>query len=264
MLNPERSQSEAFLHALADESGRLILPYFRSAGAVDNKLDGGAFDPVTQADRGAERLIRDMIAERYPQDGVMGEEFPDTQTGAERCWVIDPIDGTRAFILGLPTWGTLIGLTQNGGPLCGMMNQPYTGERFWGGFGSAQYVTPHASGILKTRGCESLSTAALASTTPDMFAPSYEAESFERISRAARMRRYGGDCYAYCMLAMGLVDVVIEASLKPFDIIPLIPIIEGAGGVVSGWDGEPGAFSSRIVACGDPRVHAEILEILAR
>ncbi len=263
MSKIDQKQSEAFLHDLADASGDVISPYFRSAGLVNDKQTGGGFDPVTQADRGAERVIRNMIAARFPDDGVIGEEFPDTNTSASRCWIVDPIDGTRAFIMGLPVWGTLIGLIQDGVPIAGMMNQPYARERFWGDGRSAQYRTPSGAGSLKTRPCENLSSAVLASTTPDIFALGFESESFERISRAARMRRFGGDCYAYCLLAMGLVDVVMEASLKPFDIIPLIPIIEGAGGVVTGWDGAPASVSSRIIACGDARVHAEILSILA-
>ncbi len=258
-----QTQPEAFLHSLADASGDFILPYFRNSGGVADKTQGAGFDPVTEADRGAERLIRDMIAAKFPEDGVIGEEFADTQTAAGRCWIIDPIDGTRAFIMGLPVWGTLIGLTENGAPVAGMMNQPFTQERFWGSGGVAHYRTPTGSGVLKTRSCENLSSAMLASTTPDMFAAGLESDCFERISRATRMRRFGGDCYAYCLLAMGLVDVVMEANLKPFDIIPLIPIIEGAGGVVTGWDGGSAANSSRIIACGDARVHAEILNLIA-
>ncbi|MBC8050067.1 MAG: histidinol-phosphatase [Chitinophagales bacterium] len=265
MLNSERNQSEALLHELADASGRLILPYFRNAGAIDNKLQGADFDPVTEADRGAERLIREMIAARFPEDGVMGEEFPDTQTDAQRRWIIDPIDGTRAFIMGLPTWGTLIGLTQGGAPMLGMMNQPHTRERFWGGgeSGASYFRDEHGERTLRTRQCATLNAAIVCTTTPDIFAPGYEIKTFERISRGARMRRFGGDCYAYCLLAMGLVDVVIEASLKPFDIIPLIPIIKGAGGVVSGWNGSFAENNSRIIACGDPHLHEDILKMLA-
>jgi myo-inositol-1(or 4)-monophosphatase len=249
------------MHTLADASSQAILPYFRASAQIDNKHDGG-FDPVTEADRAAERIMRDMIAARFPQDGVLGEEYAATNPGATRQWTLDPIDGTRAFIMGLPVWGTLIGFTEGGRPLAGMMNQPFTGERFWSADGQARFRRDGVERLLQTRRCGALEEAVIAATTPDMFKLGYEVDTFERISRAARMRRFGGDCYAYCLLAMGFIDIVMEASLKPFDIIPLILIIENAGGAVSGWDGGAPEAASRILACGDRRLHHDILKML--
>ncbi|MDX2264660.1 MAG: histidinol-phosphatase [Hyphomicrobiales bacterium] len=252
----------SFMHALADASAEAILPLFRAGAGVHNK-DTAGFDPVTDADRAAERAMRALIAERFPDDGVLGEEYGAANPGASRRWVLDPIDGTRAFIAGMPIWGTLIGLVEDGRPTLGMMNQPFTGERFWGAASGSRWRRDGREAALQTRRCDGLDAAVLVATTPDMFAAGEEAETFERISRAARLRRFGGDCYAYCLLAMGFVDVVMEANLKPYDILPLSPIIEGAGGVVTGWDGGPPA-SSRVLASGDPRLHDAVLRLINR
>lgn len=237
------------------------MPHFRNVVAVDHK-GGAAFDPVTAADRDAETAIREILSAAYPEHGVVGEEFEDTQADAEFCWIIDPIDGTRAFIMGQPLWGTLIGLTVEGAPVLGMMNQPYTGERFWSGETESHFTRGGETRPIRVRPCPVLGDAILASTAPELF-DAAELSRFETLSRAVRLRRFGGDCYNYCLLAMGQIDLVVEAGLKPFDILPLVPIIERAGGIVTTWDGGNPGDGGRIVAAGDPALHAAALEILS-
>jgi myo-inositol-1(or 4)-monophosphatase len=251
----------ATAHALAERAGEVILPHFRNVGTVDDK-GGAEFDPVTAADRGAEAAIREMLAAAYPGHGVVGEEFEDTRTEAEFCWIIDPIDGTRSFIMGQPLWGTLIGLTAERVPVLGMMNQPYTGERFWSGETESYFARGDETRTIHVRPCPVLDKAILASTAPELFDAS-EISRFETLSRAVRLRRFGGDCYNYCLLALGQIDLVVEAGLKPFDILPLVPIIERAGGVVTTWDGADPSRGGRIVAAGDRALHAAALEILS-
>jgi len=251
----------ATAHALADRSGAVILPHFRSPLAVDHK-GGQLFDPVTRADRDAETAIRAGLAASYPSHGILGEEF-GAQAGSEYCWIIDPIDGTRAFILGLPLWGTLIGLTRDGAPLLGLMDQPFTGERFWSSETEAIFRHAGETRVMRTRACADLGDALLATTSTDFFTSEEEHVRFGALSRAVRLRRFGGDCYNYCLLAMGHIDLVVEAGLKPFDILPLIPIIERAGGVVSSWEGGDAREGGRVIAAGDARVHQAAMEILS-
>jgi histidinol phosphatase-like enzyme (inositol monophosphatase family) len=260
----EERQFQAFLataHALADKAGAVILPHFRTGIAVDHK-GGDLFDPVTAADRDAERAIRIGLAASYPSHGVLGEEFAALNPEAEYCWVIDPIDGTRAFILGLPLWGTLIGLTRNGAPLLGLMDQPFTGERFWSGEAESFFRQGATTRTIRARPCGRLGDALLATTSTDFFTHD-EQERFAALTRAVRLRRFGGDCYNYCLLAMGHIDLVVEAGLKPFDIVPLIPIIEHAGGLVTNWEGGDPKAGGRIIAAGDPRVHAAAIKVLS-
>jgi histidinol phosphatase-like enzyme (inositol monophosphatase family) len=251
-----------FAHDLADNAGSVILPHFRGAGAVSNKAEQ-AFDPVTEADRAAERIMRGMIGDTYPDHGIHGEEFDDVPANGPYRWILDPIDGTRSFILGLPAWGTLIGLASENGPLVGMMDQPYVKERFWGSAAGAYFRGGHGDRQIHTRPCASLSEAVLTSTAPDMFKHG-DAERFQSLSRQVRMTRFGGDCYLYCLLAMGLIDIVAETSLKAFDIAPLIPIIKAAGGVVTSWDGGDPANGGRVLAVGDPALHEAAMRALAQ
>lgn len=252
-----------FAHALADLAGAAILPHFRRRLKVTDKGGGARYDPVTVADRAAERAMRAAIAKAFPEHGIIGEEFaPRAGTGAHR-WVLDPIDGTRAFIMGSPLWGTLIGLLKDGVPVLGLLDQPYTRERFWSANSRAHFRGPDGSTRrLKTRGCASLAEAVLTTTHPDLFATRPEAAAFARVRERARMTRYGGDCYGYGLLAAGFVDVVVEAGLKPHDVVALIPIIEGAGGRITTWDNKPALNGGRILATGDRRVHAEALALL--
>ncbi len=254
------SEFRSFLDKLADAASAEIIPHFRTAFTVESKGTAG-FDPVTVADRAAESAIRKLIAKTYPDHGIIGEEFPAERADAENVWVIDPIDGTRAFIAGIPVWGTLIGLLSKGAPTLGMMVQPFTGERFAGDGTSAWYTGPGGARTLKTRACAKLGDAILSTTTPFLF-DDVEMPAYQRVESAARMARYGCDCYAYAMLASGFIDVVIEAGLKPYDIVALIPVIEGAGGKVTTWDGGSPAGGGRIVATGDPRLHEIVLKML--
>ncbi len=250
-----------FLDDLARLSGEAILPFFRAQTHVSDKRSEGAFDPVTEADRAAELLIRNRIRSAFPDHGIHGEEFDDHNTDAEYVWVIDPIDGTRAFICGLPTWGTLIGLTRNGMPAYGVMNQPFTRERFTGDGRSAHWHGQFGQRSLRTRPCERLSDAYLMTTSPHLFAGDAAAR-YNAIENSVKLARYGADCYAYAMLAAGHVDLVIETGLKAVDIMPLIPIIEGAGGIVTTWDGAPVRDGGAVIAAGDKRIHAAALHVL--
>ncbi|MBX9930429.1 MAG: histidinol-phosphatase [Methylobacterium sp.] len=252
-----------FMEDLAAQSGQAILPFFRAAFGMDDKTRGTApFDPVTEADRAAELALRNLIRRTFPTHGILGEEFGDERLDAEYVWVLDPIDGTRAFVAGLPTWGTLIGLTRAGTPVRGLMHQPYIGECFSGDGRNARLKGPRGERALCTRRLGTLSEAVLATTDPRLFAEGRERDGFTALEARVRLSRYGTDCYAYCMLASGQIDLVVESGLKPYDIVALIPIIEGAGGVVTDWDGGPANQGGRIVAAGDARLHKIALEIL--
>lgn len=254
----------ATAHELADLAGAAILPHFRRRIRVDNKASGGGFDPVTAADRAAERAISKALASRLPDHGLEGEEYGHRNPEARMRWIVDPIDGTRAFILGMPLWGTLIGLVDDGVPVIGMMDQPYTRERFWSGKSTSHFRGPDGKERrIRTRSCESLADAMLTTTDPDLFTSPKDRRGFKAVRERARSVRYGGDCYTYCLLAAGFVDIVVETGLKPHDIVALIPIIERAGGQVTTWDGRPAAAGGRIVATGDARVHEEALALLA-
>jgi len=254
-----------FAHALADLSGDVIRPYFRRPLAVTNKASKGAFDPVTAADKSAERAITRAIATRWPDHGLVGEEFGRARDGTQLCWVIDPIDGTRAFIMGSPLWGTLIGLLDAETPLLGLMDQPFTRERFWSAEKASYLRTGDGKARrLETRLCPRLADAIVSTTHPDLFEPGAETQAFARLKAKARMTRYGGDCYGYCLLAAGHVDIVVETGLKPHDVVALIPIIERAGGRITTWQGEPATAGGRILASGDARLHEEALKVLTR
>lgn len=268
MTSPTRSRFKDLLnlaHDLADQSGAIIRPQFRRPIAVANKAGVDAFDPVTKADRSAERIIAREIRARVPEHGIVGEEYGAVRTEAPFQWVIDPIDGTRSFITGTPMWGTLIGLLHQGDPVLGLMNQPFTGERFW----SAEKVAyaREAGGKprrIRTRACPRIADALMMTTSPELFASGVEADGFARVRQSVRMTRYGGDCYAYCLLASGFVDLVIETGLKSYDVVALIPIVERAGGRMTTWDGGAATSGGRIVASGDPALHDRVLKLLNR
>ena len=264
MPHPDPSEFQSLLataHALADRAGAVILPHFRTPHAVDHK-GGTLFDPVTVADREAERAIRNGLAEAYPSHAILGEEFGTKDGETDYCWVIDPIDGTRSFIIGLPIWGILIGLTRGGAPLLGLMDQPFTGERFWSGERESFFSRDGTTKTIRTRACESLDQALLTTTSTDYFSAD-QGRRFEALTDAVRLRRFGGDCYNYCLLAMGQLDLVAESGLQSFDIVPLIPIVERAGGVVTTWDGGDPRAGGSILAAGDPRLHARAVKILS-
>jgi myo-inositol-1(or 4)-monophosphatase len=251
-----------FVDKLATVSGEAILPFFRTSLGVEDKGSAAGFDPVTAADRAAETAMRTLIKRSFPEHGIVGEEYGNENTDAEYIWVLDPIDGTKSFITGMPVWGSLIGLTRNGTAVFGMMHQPFIRERFTGDGGASHYRGPAGERALHVRPCATIADAMVFTTNPRLMNEA-DRTAFGRVEGAVRLSRYGGDCYAYCMLASGHVDLVIEAGLKPHDIVALIPIIEGAGGVVTNWEGGSAVKGGRVVAAGDKRVHAAALKLLA-
>jgi myo-inositol-1(or 4)-monophosphatase len=263
----------AFVERLAQVSGDIILPFFRSAIGAEDKSRGGVFDPVTEADRGAEAAMRRLISQTFPAHGVIGEEYGQDRPDAEYVWVLDPIDGTKSFISGLPTWGTLIGLMHRGAPVYGMMAQPFTRERYFGDGNRARVrclvpsrgESPPSEWVtrgLRTRACASLAEATVMTTSPSLIRDEADRTAYRRVEQAARLVRYGGDCYSYCALAGGFIDLVIETNLKPHDVVALIPIVNGAGGIITTWDGEDAAKGGRLIAAGDRRVYEEARRVL--
>ena len=252
----------AFVDKLATVSGEAILPFFRTSLGVEDKGSAAGFDPVTAADRAAESAMRTLIKRSFPEHGIVGEEYGNEQTQAEYVWVLDPIDGTKSFITGMPACGSLIALTRNGEPVFGMMHQPFIRERFAGDGGATRYRGPAGERELHVRACATLPDAMMFTPSPQLMNDA-DRVAFGRVESALRLSRYGGDCYAYCMLASGHVDLVIETGLKPHDIVALIPIIEGAGGIVTNWEGESAVKGGRVIAAGDKGVHAAAMKQLA-
>jgi histidinol phosphatase-like enzyme (inositol monophosphatase family) len=251
-----------FMHGLVDAASAAILPRFRSALVAESKASGDLpFDPVTEADREAEAAMRRLIAARFPEHGIIGEEHGEERPDAEWVWLLDPIDGTRAFISGLPLWGILIGLRCAGKPVLGMIAQPYLGERFIGTGEEAWLERGGERRRLGVRACAGLGEATLSTTAPDLFSPE-EAERYRNVEDCCRLVRYGTDCYAYAMVAAGFIDCVVEAGLKPHDIEPIVPLITGAGGFVTDWTGAEMRGGGRVVAAGDRRVLDEALRHL--
>jgi len=252
----------AFIVSAAHASAAVILPCFRKPLAIDHKDGQGRFDPVTEADRAGERIIRKMIEETYPEDAIFGEEFGKKPGTSPYCWVLDPIDGTRSFISGIPLWGTLIGLTFNGEALMGAMHQPYIGELF---LGSPNGSIVHKDGQetrLKTRQCTKLSNALMASTAPEIFDEPVDLAAFERVRSAVKLTRFGGDCYLYAMVAAGQLDLVVETGLNAYDIAALVPIVENAGGIITTWEGNSASDGGRIIAAGCKKLHEAALNLL--
>ena len=259
---PERADLIATAHALADAARTVTLRHFRRSGlTIDNKGAAG-FDPVTIADRDAEDAMRAVLRARRPGDGVLGEEGGATQGTSGLTWVLDPIDGTRAFMSGTPCWGVLIAVSDAEGPLFGVIDQPYIGERFVGGFGQAELVGPQGRRPLQARAPRPLAEATLFTTFPELDTPA-EAAAFRALSERVRLTRYGLDCYAYALIAAGGVDLVVESGLHPYDIHAPIAVIEAAGGMVTDWKGGPALQGGRILAAANPEVHAAALELLA-
>ncbi len=252
--------TKEFLFALAEAAAKQTMPRFRQRGAVDNKYETG-FDPVTEADRLAESAIRDLIVRDYPHHGILGEEHGAVGLDREHVWVIDPIDGTRAFISGLPTWGTLIGLQKNGRAIAGVMSQPFTDEIFFALESESFLVRAGVHERLQTRKTHSLSEATMFTTTPQLFKGEQRLR-FDRLESMVQLSRYGCDCYAYAMLAAGFVDLVVETGLKPYDIVALVPIIENAGGMITCRDGSRPEKAGDIVAAATPELHRAALEVM--
>ena len=246
-----------FAQGLADISGPLCRDYFRHPLIVDLKADSS---PVTVADRAVESLLRETIQVAYPDHGIFGEEHGTEDSDSPFTWVLDPIDGTKSFITGMPTFGTLIALLENGKPIVGIVDIPALGERW---VGAKKHATLLDGALCRTRACTRLEQAHLYATSPDIFSPA-DGAVFERVSALAAMRRFGGDCYAYGLLASGHVDVVMETSLEPYDFMALVPVIEGAGGVITDWDGMALTLASdgRVLAAATADLHRNILNVM--
>jgi inositol-phosphate phosphatase / L-galactose 1-phosphate phosphatase / histidinol-phosphatase len=245
---------------LADAAGTAIRPYFRGAFGLEHKDDAS---PVTLADRAAETVIRDILTKERPHDGIIGEEFGSERAGAARQWVIDPIDGTTSFVAGRPIFGTLIALMQDGWPIIGIIDQPIAGERWLGVVGQPTLFNGQR---IRTRACAQLSDALLATTSPSLFS-NHDAEHFMSLAAKTAHRRliWGGDCYNYGLLASGHVDLVVESGLKLYDLAALVPIVEGAGGQMCDWSGEPLTADSKgdVIALGDPARLEDVLDALS-
>jgi histidinol phosphatase-like enzyme (inositol monophosphatase family) len=258
MTTPVDAALIAFANELADAAGEIVRRYFRRGVAVDDKAD---LSPVTIADREAELALRALIETRFPEHGILGEEHGSHHADAERVWVLDPIDGTKSFISGVPLFGTLIALVERGTPVLGVIDQPISRERWIGARGHKSTLN---GAPIATRPCPALAAATLFATSPDMFRGA-DAEGFQRLKGAVKLARFGGDCYAYGLLAAGFIDLVVEAGLKPYDYAALAPVIAGAGGSMTDWQGKPLGLGSdgRVLACGDPRLAGAARSLLA-
>lgn len=248
---------KAFACRLADAAAEVTLDYFRSPIGIDNKLAGEGFDPVTKADQGAEKAIRALINKHYPDHGIHGEEFGVKETDGPFEWVLDPVDGTRAFISGLPTWGTLIALKHKGVPIIGIIDQPYLKERYLGWPGGASLN----GAPISTRSCGTLSVATISTTDADLFTAD-ERPRYEEVRSKSQLVRLGLDCYAYAVMSGGYMDLVMESGLAPYDMMALIPVVRGAGGSATNWEGEAPGACGRLLAVGDPALLDEVLPIL--
>ena len=257
----ERLEIISTAHKLADVARAAILPYFRAdALEIENKETSG-FDPVTVADRAAEKAMREALSQLRPQDGILGEEY-GTQAGTSGLtWVIDPIDGTRGFMSGTPTWGVLIAVSDETGPIFGIIDQPYIGERFIGGLGEAMMRGPHGEAGLKTRATKVLADAVIFTTFPEVGSARARA-GFRNATNGVKLVRYGMDCYAYALVAAGQVDAVIESGLNSYDIQAPIAVIEAAGGIVTNWSGGPVHEGGQALAAANETLHAQLLEKL--
>ena len=253
---------EDFALELAHTAGGIAQAHFRQPITVENK-GGSVFDPVTNADRAIERVLRSAIVAHYPEHGIVAEEEGERPARGAYTWYIDPIDGTRAFMTGSPLWGTLIGLTRGSEPLFGVLVQPVLEEVFFGSPTGSWLIKADRRMRLRSRASKSLGEAVLASTHPDMFVGS-RATAFASLAKSCLQHRFGGDCYNYAMLAAGFLDLVVEDQLKPFDIVPLLPILEGAGCVVTDWRGGRPLKGGHVVAAATPELHAAALAVLGK
>ena len=258
----DRDQIISAAHAMADAARAAILPLFRRSIGVDNKADAG-FDPVTEADRAAETAMRAVLARLRPDDAILGEEFGSQPGTTGLQWVLDPIDGTRAFICGAASWGVLIALCDDSGPIYGLIDQPHIGERFEGGLGLARLVGPSGELALRVRPPRPLAQAILMTTFPEIGTES-EAKRFRNLSERTVLTRYGMDCYAYGLLALGQIDLVVEAGLQPYDIAAPMAVVQAAGGIVTDWQGGTARHGGQVIAASCPEIHAEALSLLNR
>jgi myo-inositol-1(or 4)-monophosphatase len=253
----------SFAHKLADIAGEVIRPYFRQQIPVTDKGAANAqFDPVTIADKSAEEAMRAVIERERPQDGIIGEEHGEKASSSGLTWVLDPVDGTRAFITGRHEWGSLIALEKNGHAVLGILDQPVLRERFLGVNGEAELITNGVRTRLRARPCPDISEAVLCATHPDAYFSQDEQAALRRVQRAVRMSRFGGDCYIFGTLALGFVDLIVESTFHRWDVAALIPVVEGAGGIITDWSGNSCAHGGQILAAGDARIHAQAIKLL--
>lgn len=262
MKQPDWTELTQFAKTLAIASAEAILPYFRKNTDVDVK-DGVVWDPVTEGDRAGERIIRRMIEERYPDHGIHGEEYGVKEARSPFTWVLDPVDGTRSFICGMPTWATLIGLNHEGRPVIGLMHQPVVGDMFYGSPEGAWndyrgHVTP-----LHTRQGIGLAQARVGTTSPELYRSARDAAAFQRLRSRVQLVRYGGDAYFFSVMAAGHLDIAMDANLQAYDIAPLLPIVTGAGGVYAEWNGGDAALGGNVITAGSQALLDEALEVLA-
>ena len=246
---------------LADAARAATLLHFRSAGLTADTKEAERFDPVTVADRLSEQRMREILARRRPNDAILGEEYGATSGTSGLTWVLDPIDGTRGYLSGTPTWGVLISVRDAAGVIYGLIDQPYIRERFEGGLGRAEVNGPSGRADLRTRAPRVLDQAILLSTFPEVGTAS-EAAAFRRVASQAKLVRYGMDCYGYALLAAGQVDLVIEAGLQAYDVQAPIAVIEAAGGLVTDWQGKPCLNGGQVLAAANPQIHAEAMALL--
>ncbi|MCH7694806.1 MAG: histidinol-phosphatase [Proteobacteria bacterium] len=263
MSNKQRENFLGFATEIVEAAGRIALQYFRSPIEVDSKTGKANFDPVTAADREIEAFIRTKIIEVYPGHSIIGEEQEDSQGSEDFKWIIDPIDGTRAFISGSPMWGILLGLMEGDKPVLGLMHQPYLQETFVGSRAGAFIRKSATDQSINTRSTSELTDATLYCTHPSMFSSEHDLKAFNDVAANCQLMRFGGDCYAYCMLAHGLIDLVIEGGLQPYDIIPLIPIIEAAGGIVTNWQGGSALSGGNVIAAANAGLHEKAMMLLS-
>lgn len=258
----QRAEMLVFACDLARQAGAAALPFFRADVKIDNKLSDGRYDPVTEADKAVEQAVRQRLADTYPQHGVFGEEF-GFQSGNGLTWVVDPIDGTRAFMTGMLHWGLLIALFNGEEPILGVMYQPFTDELFYGEGTHAWYRQgQQPPRDLKVSRCAQLDDAVLTSTGPQYFSSDGQRVQFQALEDRVKFARYGGDCYIYAMLAMGYVDIAFDPALNPYDIQALIPIIRGAGGVVTTWEGGDPCMGGSAIASASMELHQQALAVL--
>lgn len=251
---------ETFIRELADAARRETLPRWAGAGLAENKAGSGAFDPVTEADRAAERAMRALIEQRFPDHGIAGEEFPDRLSAGAFTWSLDPIDGTRSFVCGLPSWTTLIALMEDHVPVLGLIDAPRVDERYLGSRTGATLIIGDREQPIATSGCRRLAEARLSTTDPYLFAE--PSEAFERLRSAVRLTRYGLDGYGYARLAAGGLDIIAESGLKPHDYNALVPVVRGAGGVIGNWRGESDFEGGQVLAAATPQLFEEAIKLL--
>jgi histidinol phosphatase-like enzyme (inositol monophosphatase family) len=261
-MTPDWDELTRFAITLAKESAKAILPYFRRNADIEVK-DGPVWDPVTEGDRAGERIIRQLIEEHFPDHAIHGEEYGVKEGRSPFTWVLDPVDGTRAFVCGMPTWATLIGLSFEGRPVLGLMNQPVVGDMFYGNPSGAWHdYRGHVTAMSTRRGVK-LPHATIGTTAPELYRSPENQRRFQALRESAQLTRYGGDAYFFCMMAAGHIDIAMDCGLQPYDIIPLLPIVIGAGGVAAEWTGGDLSRGGNVITAGSESLLAEALAIMS-